>query len=74
MKPKRIILIRHGESQANVDKYLFGRVPDYTIELTDLGRKLTVEEGRPLPPDHRNGTAHSPLEISMMSIGTNMFS
>lgn len=30
MKPKRNILIRHGKSQANVDKYLFGRVPDYT--------------------------------------------
>lgn len=38
MKPKRIILIRHGESHANVDRYLFGRVPDYTIELTDKGR------------------------------------
>ena len=34
MKPKRIILIRHGESEANVNRYLFGSVPDYTIELT----------------------------------------
>lgn len=45
MKPKRIILIRHGESEANVDRYLFGRVPDYTIELTDLGREQAREAG-----------------------------
>lgn len=48
MKPKRIILIRHGESQANVDKYLFGSVPDYTIELTDFGREQAREAGKRL--------------------------
>lgn len=37
MKPKRIILIRHGESEANVDRYLFGSIPDYRIELTEKG-------------------------------------
>lgn len=42
MKPKRIILIRHGESAANVDRYLFGKVPDYTIELTEKG----IEQAR----------------------------
>lgn len=45
MKPKRIILIRHGESEANVDRYLFGRIPDYTIELTDRGRKQAEAAG-----------------------------
>ena len=39
MKPKRIILI-----QANVDKYLFGRVPDYTIELTEKGHEQAKEK------------------------------
>lgn len=48
MKPKRIILIRHGESEANVDKYLFGRVPDYTIELTEKGREQAKEAGKRL--------------------------
>lgn len=48
MKPKRIILIRHGESEANVDKYLFGRVPDYTIELTEKGRMQAQEAGQRL--------------------------
>lgn len=48
MKPRRIILIRHGESEANVDRYLFGRVPDYTIELTERGRQQAEEAGRKL--------------------------
>ena len=48
MKPKRIILIRHGESEANVDRYLFGQVPDYTIELTQKGREQALEAGRKL--------------------------
>ncbi len=48
MKPKRIILVRHGESEANVDKYLFGKVPDYTIELTERGWEQAREAGREL--------------------------
>lgn len=48
MKPKRIILIRHGESEANVDRYLFGQLPDYTIELTDKGRMQAKEAGKRL--------------------------
>ncbi len=48
MKPKRIILIRHGESQANIDRYLFGKVPDYTIELTEKGKVQAYEAGEKL--------------------------
>ena len=48
MKPKRIILIRHGESEANVNRYLFGSVPDYTIELTQKGRQQALEAGHRL--------------------------
>lgn len=48
MKPKRIILIRHGESQANIDRYLFGKVPDYTIELTEKGKEQAREAGKKL--------------------------
>lgn len=48
MKPKRIILIRHGESAANVDRYLFGQIPDYTIELTDRGKEQARQAGRRL--------------------------
>ena len=37
MKPKRIILIRHGECHANMDEKMFALQPDYTIELTEKG-------------------------------------
>lgn len=33
MKPRRIILIRHGECHANNDESKFAPEPDYTIEL-----------------------------------------
>lgn len=54
MKPKRIILIRHGESEANVDRYLFGKVPDYTIELTEKGRQQAQIAGDNLKEIVRN--------------------
>ena len=31
-----------------MDRYLFGRVPDYTIELTEKGRMQAQEAGRRL--------------------------
>ena len=48
MKPHRIILIRHGESEANVDTYEFAKRPDYTIELTPKGRAQAHESGEKL--------------------------
>ncbi len=48
MKPHRIILVRHGESHANVDRYLFGKIPDYIIELTDKGKEQAREAGQKL--------------------------
>ena len=41
-KPRRIILIRHGECHANTDKSKFATEPDYTIELTEKG----IEQAR----------------------------
>jgi broad specificity phosphatase PhoE len=38
MKPRRILLIRHGESEGNVDKTVYGLKPDYALRLTDRGR------------------------------------
>lgn len=35
--PKRIILVRHGESEGNVDKSAFATTPDNKIPLTPLG-------------------------------------
>ena len=38
MKPKRIILVRHGESQGNADPNHYETTPDYALHLTDEGR------------------------------------
>jgi broad specificity phosphatase PhoE len=45
MKPNRIILIRHGESEGNVDKNIYGQKPDYALELTDRGLEQAREAG-----------------------------
>lgn len=37
MRPKRIILIRHGESEGNADKRRLEVEPDYRHQLTDQG-------------------------------------
>lgn len=48
MKPKRIILIRHGECDANIDEEKFATIPDYTIELTEKGYRQALEAGEKL--------------------------
>jgi broad specificity phosphatase PhoE len=48
MKPKRIILIRHGESQGNVDDSIYNIKPDYTLELTESGKCQAKNAGKEL--------------------------
>ncbi len=48
MKPKRIILIRHGESEGNVDRGIYSTVPDYKLNLTDKGKQQALECGKTL--------------------------
>jgi len=45
MKPKRIILVRHGESQGNADPNHYETVPDYALHLTDAGRQQARAAG-----------------------------
>ena len=40
------MLIRHGQSEGNVDERLFGVKPDHHMLLTDLGRRQARETGR----------------------------
>jgi len=47
-RPLRIVLLRHGESEANVDQTVFERVPDHTIPLTVAGREQAVAAGKEL--------------------------
>lgn len=44
-RPRRIVLIRHGESQGNVDDTIYERVPDHALGLTDTGQRQARQAG-----------------------------
>lgn len=48
MIPKRIILLRHGQSEANVDHEVYAKVPDWKIALTGVGVEQAQAAGRKL--------------------------
>lgn len=47
-RPRRIVLIRHGQSMGNVDDTIYTRVPDWRVELTVKGKQQAVAAGRQL--------------------------
>jgi broad specificity phosphatase PhoE len=42
-RPKRIILVRHGQSEANVDHKIYTHTPDNQISLTEKGKQQAKE-------------------------------
>ncbi len=48
MKPNRIILVRHGESEGNVDKGHYLTIPDYALNLTPKGIEQARQAGNEL--------------------------
>jgi broad specificity phosphatase PhoE len=48
MRPNRIILIRHGESEGNIDKSQYLTFPDYALNLTPKGIEQAREAGKTL--------------------------
>lgn len=44
-RPLNIYLVRHGESEANADKGVYARTPDWRIELTPIGREQAFKTG-----------------------------
>jgi broad specificity phosphatase PhoE len=48
VKPQKIILIRHGESEGNVNKAIYSEKPDYALHLTENGRRQAHEAGKEL--------------------------
>ena len=46
MQPKRIVLVRHGRSEANEDATMYSRVPDYKIALVENGREEAKAAGQ----------------------------
>src|ERR1700678_4072885 len=59
VRPIRIFLVRHGQSEANLDKSLNMRLPDHRIELSSdgLGQAATAGEflAQALTADGRAG-------------------
>jgi hypothetical protein len=47
-RPKRLILIRHGESQGNLDSRIYSSTPDHAIGLTEKGREQAHHCGEEL--------------------------
>ncbi len=43
--PRQLIMVRHGQSAANVDQTIYNRTPDYRIPLTELGVAQAKEAG-----------------------------
>ena len=47
-RPSRIILVRHGESEGNVDDTVYETVPDHALSLTDRGIRQATATGERL--------------------------
>lgn len=47
-RPKRIVLLRHAESEGNVDETMYMRKPDHRIELTEKGKQQARAAGEEL--------------------------
>jgi 2,3-bisphosphoglycerate-dependent phosphoglycerate mutase len=54
-KPIRIFLVRHGQSEANLDKAINARLPDHRIELSPEGIRQAVAVGEYLRRTLRSG-------------------
>jgi len=54
-RPHRIILVRHGESEGNLDESVYTRTPDAHISLTQRGKDQAIEAGKKLKEEVING-------------------
>ena len=59
MKPNRIILIRHGESEGNIDKNQYQFVPDYALNLTSKGIEQARRAGMEIKEIIGSETVHA---------------
>ncbi|MBT2414927.1 histidine phosphatase family protein [Streptomyces sp. ISL-12] len=47
-RPRRIVLVRHGESTGNLDDSVYEREPDHALGLTEQGRREAGQAGEKL--------------------------
>ena len=45
MRPKRIILVRHGESEGNLDRLRYHTTQDFALKLTPAGVEQAKQAG-----------------------------
>ena len=45
MRPKRIILVRHGESEGNLDRSRYQNTQDFALKLTTAGVEQAKQAG-----------------------------
>lgn len=45
VRPRRIVLVRHGESEGNADDTVYEREPDHALRLTAVGRDQAAAVG-----------------------------
>lgn len=48
MKPDNIFIVRHGQSQGNVDREVYKEIPDYALKLTPTGWDQALQVGQQL--------------------------
>ena len=58
-QPKRIILVRHGQSEGNVDSAAYARTPDSQIALTERGFAQGAVAGLQIRQLIGNETVHA---------------
>ena len=58
MKPNRILLIRHGESQGNIDVNQYQTIPDYALNLTLRGIEQSKQAGYKIKEIIRSESVH----------------
>ena len=56
--PTRVVLVRHGESEGNVDLDIYRTKPDAARRLTPKGRAQAVEAGKKLKADIGDSKVH----------------
>lgn len=71
MKPKRIIIVRHGQSQFNADRSVRSTIPDFQLEVTNEGMEQAWQLGQELAENwvgtDSYGFWHSPFKRSLQT-------
>jgi hypothetical protein len=44
--PNKVVMVRHGQSEGNVDESLYSRIPDNSMRLTPLGWEQAMKAGQ----------------------------